>query len=252
MSSDPDSKNEEELLSQIDELKARMDRLMSGGTSTSNSALLTDKPEAKAPAEPPVAPPPGPNRTTVRDLIDNEDTEIIESYPGPKQVVPFPNGATEEEAVPPTPPEPEQGETARPVGGSVIPMEDDSKEVRPRVSSFDDLGDAIQQELARDTSVPPPEIKKGPDLASRFGPPEEPASDVDEELPVEEDLVVEEELDEEPEAELEAEVEAEVEAVEEPEEYYERRGNMGKVAAVWAITAIASGAIAALHFAGII
>ncbi len=259
MSSDPDSRNEEELLSQIDELKARMDRLMSGGTSTSNSALLTDKPEAKASAEAPVAPPPGPNRTTVRDLIGTEDTEVIETYPGRKEAVPFPDDAKQDEALPPPPPEPESAEPAHPVGGSVIPLEDDSKEVRPRVSSFDDLGDAIQQELAKDTSVPPPEVKKGPDLASRFGPPEESApQDVDEELPVEDEVVVEEELDDEPEveveveAEVESEVEAEVEAIDEPEGAVAGRGNMGKVAAIWAITAIASGAIAALHFAGII
>lgn len=246
MSSDPDSGSEEQLLSQIDELKARMDRLMSGGTSTSNSALLTDKPEAKAPGEAPVSPPPGPNRTKVRDLIENDDTEIIESYPGPKQVVPFPGDEENAKEQHPAPElEPEPVERTRPVGGSVVPMENDPKEARPRVSSFDDLGNAIQQELAKDETVPPLESKKGPGLASRFGPPEEPAPPVvDEEPPVDEVPVVEEELDDEP--------ESEVEAFEEPEENFERSGNMGKVAAVWAITAIASGAITALHLAGII
>ena len=248
MSSDPGSKNEEELLDQIDELKARMDRLMSGGTSTSNSALLTDKPEAKAPAEPPVAPPPGPNRTRVRDLIGHEETEEIESYPGPKEVVPFPDDEKKLEERPAAKPEPEPVDASRPVGGSVIPMEDGPKAVRPRVSSFDDLGNAIQQELAKDELVPPPDAKKGPGLASRFGPPEESsAPPVDEEeVPVAEEPADEAEADEEPEAELEI--------IDEPDEdgYVEARGNMGKVAAIWAITALASGAIAALHFAGII
>ena len=247
MSSDPGSKNEEELLSQIDELKARMDRLMSGGTSTSNSALLTDKPEAKSPAEAPVAPPPGPNRTRVRDLIDdNKDTEIIESYPGPKEVVPFPDDDTAEVQPAPTP-EPEQVDNARPVGGSVIPMEEGPTESRPRVRSFDDLGDAIQQELERDELIPPPDAKRGPGLASRFGPPDESAPlDVDEESPVAEEPAADEEVEDE------SEVEIEDEAVDESVEYVETRGNTGKVAAIWAITALVSGAIAALHFAGII
>ena len=47
MPGDPASRNDDELLSQIDELKARMDRLMRGGTSTSNSALLTDAARAQ-------------------------------------------------------------------------------------------------------------------------------------------------------------------------------------------------------------
>ena len=246
MSSDPDGKNEEQLLSQIDELKARMDRLMSGGTSTSNSALLTDKPEAKAPAEAPVAPPPGPNRTRVRDLIDNEETEVIEQYPGAKEVVPFPDSEEKAEEPPAPIAEPEPVDKARPVGGSVIPMEDDSREVRPQVSSFDDLGNAIQQELAKDDLAPASDKKKGPGLASRFAPPEEPGetTDDDEEPPVDEVPVAEEEAEDEPEAELET--------IDESYEYEETRGNKGKVAAVWAITAVASGAIAGLHFAGII
>ena len=44
MPEDSARNNDDELLSQIDELKARMDRLMQGGTATSNSALLTDPP----------------------------------------------------------------------------------------------------------------------------------------------------------------------------------------------------------------
>jgi hypothetical protein len=245
MASDPASGNEEELLSQIDELKARMDRLMSGGTSTSNSALLTDKPEAKAPAEPPVAPPPGPNRTRVRDLIDDEDTEVIESYPGPKEVVPFPNDSRKADERPERRPEPERVDKTRPVGGSVIPMEDGPTGVRPRVSSFDDLGNVIQQELAKDELVPPPDAKKGPGLASRFGPPDESTPPpVEEEAPGPGRPTDEEEALDEP--------EAEVEAIDESNEDVEYQGNVGKVAAIWAVTALASGAIAALHFAGII
>jgi hypothetical protein len=123
-------------------------------------------------------------------------------------------------------------------------MEEDQKEPRPKVSSFDDLGSAIEQELAKDDSVPPPEIRKGPDLASRFGPPDEvkpaPAA---QETPVEESTDLNEEDGEEPEAPAEA-IESDA-----PDK---TRGNMGKVAAIWVITAAASGAIAALHLAGII
>ena len=72
MPGDAASRDDDELLSQIDELKARMDRLMSGGSSTSKSALLTDEPEATPP------PPPEPDRTRVRDLMDSVDTELIE------------------------------------------------------------------------------------------------------------------------------------------------------------------------------
>ncbi len=245
MSTDPDSRNDEDLLSQIDELRARMDRLMSGGTSTSNSALLTGKPEAKAAAEAPVAPPPGPDRTRIRDLIDNEDIEVIESYPGPKETVPFPENEVTTEELPAAPPGPEPPDRTRPAGGSVIPMEDGWKQVRPRVSTFTDLGSAIQQELAKDASVPPFETKKGPDLASRFGPAYESAPPADGEEPsVEAVLLVEEELVDEP--------EAGVEAIEEPVEFVDSRGNLGKVAAIWVITAVAAGAITALHFVGVI
>ena len=246
MSGDP-KKNEEELLSQIDELKARMDRLMSGGTSTSNSALLTDKPEAKASPEAPIAPPPGPNRTRVRDLIDDADTEVIEAYPGPKDVVSFPDDDGKDDEQPAAAPEPEQVDKARPVGGSVIPLEDGPKEMRPRVSSFDDLGNAIQHELAKEELEPPPDSKKGPGLASRFGPPEEASAESadEEEAPIEDEPDAADESDE-----PEAEVEAEDEVV--PRYDAGTRSNAGKVAAIWAITALASGAIAALHFAGII
>lgn len=241
MSSDPNGGNNEDLLSQIDELKARMDRLMSGGSSTSNSALLTDNPEEAAPAEAPIAPPPGPSRTRVRDLIGSGDTEVIESYPGSKEVVPFPQDEVHESQ---PAPEPEPVERTSPVGGSVVPMGEDQKETRPKVSSFDDLGSAIEQELAKDDSVPPPETKKGPDLASRFGPPDEvkpaPAA---QETPVDESTDLNEDDGDEPEAVTEA-IESDA--------YDRTRGNMGKVAAIWVITATASGAIAALHLAGII
>ena len=83
MSGDPTNRNDDELLSQIDELKARMDRLMSGGTSTSNSALLTDevKPESGAPRPGLVdqAVDPAPTRTRVRDLIGPAESEVVEN-----------------------------------------------------------------------------------------------------------------------------------------------------------------------------
>ena len=60
---------------------------------------------------------------------------------------------------------------------------DEHKEERQKVAKFNDIGSAIQHELARDSSIPPAEAKRGPDLASRFGPVDEPsasAPDVDE------------------------------------------------------------------------
>ncbi len=248
MSGDSASKNEEELVSQIDELKARMDRLMSGGSSTSNSALLTEKPEATPPPPPPVAPP-APDRTRVRDLVDTGDTEVIEAYPGPKEVVPFPgkDGSAAAEAETPVDDEPVARSEHAP--GSVISVEEDEKEERPQVASFDDLGSAIQHELARDESIPPAEAKKGPDLASRFGPldgPSDPAAKGEE--PAEDEEPEPPEVAEEPEATIDDE-EPEVEALPPARD---NRGAFGKVAAIWALTAVASGAIAALHFMGVI
>ena len=237
MAGDSAGRNEDELLDQIDELKARMDRLMSGGTSTSNSALLTEKTEPKA--EPARNEPQPPPRTRVRDLIGPQDSEVIESLGGKKEVVSFPDSGPTPERPDAKPPasRPEPQDRPEPRGGSVISVEEDSREARPRVSSFDDIGSAVQEELARESDVPPVEAKKGPDLASRFGPAEDDPVDPPEDEP-------------EPEAVVD-----DVEEEEDEDEYYEDsdpRSNMGKVAAIWAFTAITSGAIAALHFTGII
>lgn len=249
MSGDSASKNEEELVSQIDELKARMDRLMSGGSSTSNSALLTEKPEATPAPPPPVAPPPAPERTRVRDLVETGDTEVIEVYPGPKEVVPFPSkdGSAAAEAETPVDDEPVARSEHTP--GSVISVEEEEKEERPQVASFDDLGSAIQHELARDESIPPAEAKKGPDLASRFGPVDGPSAPAAEgEEPAEDDETESPEVAEEPEATIDdEEPEVEVRPL-----ARDNRSAFGKVAAIWALTAVASGAIAALHFMGVI
>ena len=261
MSGDPANRNDDELLSQIDELKARMDRLMSGGTSTSNSALLTDdlKSKSKAGAQELVDRPadPAPNRTRVRDLIGPEDVEVVETYPTPKDAVSFPDDQRSDPAPAVTAdpkPEPEPAPETRPtrsapIGGSVIGVEGNGLEPRPHVATFDDLGSAIQEELAKDTSVPPVDVKKGPDLASRFGPvdggeqiangdsPEEAdvADVVDDDDDDDDDFIDEDEFDEE---------EVLVGA--------SRRGSAGMVAAVWIAAAVASGAIATLHFTGII
>lgn len=249
MPGDPTSRNDDELLSQIDELKARMDRLMRGGSSTSNSALLTDA--AKTRQADGIAEPTPPEivdeRTRVRDLIQPEDTEVIEVYPGPKEVVPFPEVQDTIETVE-APDTPAEAERAQPVGGSLINVPDQPTEQRAPVASFDQLGDAIQQELARDESVPPVDAKKGPDLASRFGP--------------DADSVA---VEVRPEAELE-EPDVSEEPEEIAEEYYEDsepefddvegdvpgRPTRGLVGAIWVLTALASGAIAALHFTGVI
>ena len=132
----------------------------------------------------------------------------------------------------------DQQERPLPVGGSVVTVDADGPHSRPRVASFDDIGSAIQQELSKDSSVPPAETKKGPDLASRFGPAQEPqqAIEVDEETPEEEAG--------EPEDGAVAPVddveEAEVEAPN-PAPVY-GRSNRGRVAAIWVATALASGA----------
>lgn len=262
MSSDPNSRDDDELVSQIDELKARMDRLMSGGTSTSNSALLTDdvKPGAKASAEeaPDRPADPAPNRTRVRDLIGSEDIEVVEAYRGPRSVVPFPNNGDDDSSTAVTaPPQPEpdpapESEPPRPapVGGSVVNVEEDHQEPRPQVATFDDLGSAIQDELAKDVSVPKPEVKKGPDLASRFGPAEEPVIESDPPA-TDSDLVPDVDVADELE---EDDAVADVVSVREEQDVTKpaRRGSMGMVAAIWIVAAIASGAIATLHFAGVI
>jgi hypothetical protein len=257
MSGDPANKNDDELLGQIDELKARMDRLMSGGSSTSNSALLADdlKSKAKAGSQELVDRPadPAPNRTRVRDLIGPEDVEVVEPYPAPKDAVSFADDRTDQgvpdAAAAPQPqpaPAPQTRPTrSAPIGGSVVKVEEGSQEPRPQVATFDDLGSAIQEELANDTSVPPADIKKGPDLANRFGPigHDEPEAEVAQ-----------------PDAEVVAEVTDDDDGSGEEDEFdaddqvvaESRRGPAGMVAAIWIGTAVASGAIATLHFAGII
>ncbi len=263
MVGDPADKNDDELLSQIDELKARMDRLMRGGSSTSNSALLTEAARAKTAeteaTEPPTATPP--SRSRVGDLIETEDTEVVEVYPRPKEVVPFPADANptppqpKRSVAPPAsaPPSPDRKPVSRPrpasTEGSLISIDDAPPGARPQATSFDELGNVIQQELARDISVPPAEAKKGPDLASRFGSAEdravvEPAPVPEREVkqqPVEEELELVEEYEEDVEAEYEHEDEAP-----------EGRSPKGLVAAIWVFTAVASGAIATLHFTGIV
>jgi hypothetical protein len=258
MSGDPASSDDKELLGQIDELKARMDRLMKGGTSTSNSALLTDEVKSQA-AEPADASPPpldsSSERTRVRDLLRPDDDEAIEAYPASKGVIPFPetpqSAAEPAEHAPvhsaepePSPDLPVDPETAPPIA---INVGDDTNEPRSPVESFDQLGDAIQQELARDASVPPLEGRKGPGLASRFGPAEESKS-VDTpdtaETQVEDPEIVEESVDavkDEPTVRLKN-----------LEPKQATRPNVGLVAAIWVGTAIASGAIATLHFTGVI
>jgi hypothetical protein len=225
---------------------------MRGGTSTSNSALLTDAAKAQQTeaAVAPAAPVAAPDRTRVRDLIAPEDVEVIEVYPGPKEVVPFPDAhdsvAVEHEAQDPVPAA--DTEPAEPVGGSVVNVPADKTEPRTPVGSFDQLGNAIQQELARDGSVPPVEAKKGPDLASRFGPVEERAAKGPVSVPE-----VEEPNDSSTEEEVLEDADDEP-TVEHDDTLYEPAGrsNAGLIAAIWALTAIASGAVATLHFTGII
>jgi hypothetical protein len=263
MSGDPANTNDDELLNQIDELKARMDQLMRGGSSTSNSALLTEKEKVKAADNPSAEPAPEPTppvaRTRVGDLIETEDTEVVEVYPGPKEVVPFPADANplppepKKSVAPPaaSPPKPESKPPVRPksnaVEGSLISLDGNPPEGRPLAASFDELGNAIQEELARDASVPPVGTKKGPDLASRFGSGDERSEPVV--VPaLEKELI-------EPEVAVEVEQDEEVEVFEDEldveDEEPARRSPVGLVAAIWAITALASGAIATLHLAGI-
>ncbi len=268
MPGDPASTNDDELLSQIDELKARMDRLMRGGSSTSNSALLTDSTRPKG-AEPgqedtakPSVPSDPPTRPRVRDLIETEDTELVEVYPGPKEVVPFPIDANpvvpepQQDVAPPPvmPPKAHSQPKSSTVGGSLISVDDSSPELRPQAASFDDMGNVIQREIAKDDSVPPVQTKKGPDLASRFGTEQdrtvaEPGTSPPAAEEVNEPVT-------EPEAELVGEVEDHEEYEEEldvaqPDSARSGRSPVGTVAAIWAFTALASGVIATLHFTGI-
>jgi hypothetical protein len=261
MSGDPANTNDDELLNQIDELKARMDRLMRGGSSTSNSALLTEKEKVKAADNPSPEPTPPVARTRVGDLIETEDTEVVEVYAGPEEVVPFPADANplppepKKSVAPPaaSPPKPESKPPVRPksnaVEGSLISLDDNPPEGRPQAASFDELGNAIQEELARDSSVPPVGTKKGPDLASRFGSRDERSEPAVVPAPEKEQI--------EPEVLVDVELDEEVEVFEdedEPDVEYEepaRRSPVGLVAAIWAFTALASGAIATLHFTGV-
>ena len=341
MAGDPANGNDENLLNQIDELKARMDRLMRGGTSTSNSALLTDEIDQEAADEAAETPPADePQRTRVRDLIGDDDSEVVEAYPGPKEVVPFPVAdddpedspaepaadeapgvdESDDESAEPAEPEdtPEPEDTAEPkdtaepedtvepsepedtvepsepednvepsepepaaaadfemsedaadegepetsggsdadadeqrsdpAGGSLISVGGDGPEQRPQVRSFDDLGSAIHNELARDESVPPPTQKKGPGLASRFGPADEPVAPVTE---AGEDSASEDEHGDEGEDAVADEPVTPTPAVTAAEPTG-RRSRLGLVVAIWVIVAIASGAIATLHFTGLI
>ncbi len=247
MSGDADDRKDDDLLSQIDELKARMDRLMSGGTSTSNSALLTDAPRASArvvEAQPASQPPPP--RTRVGDLLGNSGADSADG--GPKrEAVAFPEDsgsgtqrrpADRPDDRPPSTPPPSKPSSS---DGSLIAVDDNRDEPRPKVESFDDLGSAVEQELARDTSVPPAAARKGPDLASRFGPVDEP---VERPKPVEEASTAAVE-DTEPE---------DVEVIDELDDEFEPAGRrrIGTVVAIWVVTAVASGGLAVLHFAGVI
>jgi hypothetical protein len=250
--------NDDELLSQIDELKARMDRLMKGGTSTSNSALLTDAPKQRTAhkVEPQSTPTPPPPRSKVRDLIGTEEKEILEDLPGLEDPVPFPEeaAAADEsrpadrpaEDRPSSPPPPTKPKPAA-VEGSIIAVDDNRNEPRPQVSSFEDLGSAIEEELARDNSVPPAAAKKGPDLASRFGPGDSTGGSE-----ASSGSQPEQEPDDEPD---------EPEEAPEREEHVEQfeaigvpaaRSHVGAIVAIWVFTAVTSGTIATLHFTGII
>ncbi len=217
MPGDPSGRNEEELLSQLDDLRARMDRLMKGGTSTSNSALLTDAPkEAVQTVKSQPAPELPPERTRVRDLIGSVDEEVVEAYSGSADAVAFPaEPAPEQETSGSRPLEdrPAGKPRSATVDGSLISVNGTMRrEPRRQVRSFDDIGSALEEELARDASVPPAESKKGPDLASRFGTADEAVPTVGEA----EQETVEVDLPDEPEDDFEEEpgdVEDEVELV---------------------------------------
>ncbi len=253
MPGDAASNNDDDLVSQIDELKARMDRLMKGGTSTSNSALLTDAPKAPPAPEAEPAPAPPPQRSRVRDLIGPDDPDLRDAVAVPRDAVVFPDEKVADERPtdrpsedrPPNPPQPPPRPSSNPsVSGSLISVDEAKSEKRPKVESFDDLGSAIEEELARDASVPP--SRKGPDLASRFGSP-------DDEPAVDQQPDSEPQPEPEPEAVVATDPEAEVEELE--DEYFEpveERSKVGAIVAIWAFTAVTSGTIATLHFTGVI
>ena len=248
MPGDAADRKDDDLLSQIDELKARMDRLMAGGTSTSNSALLTDAPRASAPVvEAKPAPAPPPPRKRVGDLLGSSGSDSLDGSPK-RDAVAFPDepGSAAEQN---TTDRPDDRPSSNPppskppsVGGSLIAVDENRDEPRPKVDSFDELGSAVEQELARDSSVPPASTRKGPDLASRFGSADEP---VESAKPIE------------PTAPPAVADEADQDEYEDSDETYVapkpagRRG-VGKIIAIWVVTAAASGGIALLHFAGII
>jgi hypothetical protein len=254
MPGDPSGRNDEELLSQLDDLRARMDRLMKGGTSTSNSALLTDPPkDAAQTVKPQPSPEPPPERTRVRDLIGPTDHEVVEAYSGGEDAVAFPDERPDDKDSQGSRPQ-EERPVNKPrsatVDGSLISVNGTlRREPRRQVKSFDDIGSALEEELARDASVPPVESRKGPDLASRFGTADEPVPTVGE---VEQENV-EAELPEEPDEDL---VEVEVEVEDEDEEGLVlpalARSRRGALVAIWGFTGVTGGTIAILHFAGVL
>jgi len=251
MPGDESGKNEEELLSQIDDLRERMDRLMKGGTSTSNSALLTDSHRQTVRT---VKPEPAPERRPVRDLIGPADREVVESYTGAQDAVAFPEsdatdsdgGEAATETVRPHADRPPSAATPlKPdvsgVDGSLISVPPGGRnEGRRPVSSFDDIGSAVEEELARDASVPPAEPKKGPGLASRFGAVDEPVRVAAESAP---DVGERHRHDVDGEF-AEARGDGSVPA--------EPRNLGGAVVAIWAFTGVTGGTIAVLHLAGVI
>lgn len=250
MPGDESGKNEEELLSQIDDLRERMDRLMKGGTSTSNSALLTDSPRQTVRT---VGSGPAPERTRVRDLIGPTDREVLETHTGGEEVVEFPEADISDDdgkagsqtprahgQRPPTAATPGKPNVSS-AGGSLISVPPGGRsEARRPVTSFDDLGSAVEEELARDASVPPAEPRKGPGLASRFGSADEP-------VPVAEPART---VDEEEQGEVEVETAVlEDGGSDVPEASGGRRSAL---VAIWGFTALSGGTIAVLHLAGVI
>jgi len=248
MSGDAADRKDDDLLSQIDELKARMDRLMSGGTSTSNSALLTDAPRASAPVvEAKPTPTPPPPRKRVGDLLGDSGSDSLDEL-AKRDAVVFPDESSSA-AEKRTPDRPDDRPTSNPppnkppsADGSLITVDESRDDPRPKVESFDDLGSAVEQELARDSSVPPVFTRKGPDLASRFGPSDEPA---------EQSQDAEDQEDAAPAAVVEPE---DIEEIEYREVESAPKGNrrIGTVVVIWVFTAAASCGIAVLHFTGVI
>ena len=253
MPGDASGSNDDELVSQIDELKARMDRLMKGGSLTSNSALLTDGPKQANTVVPDPGPEPAPERTRVRDLLGPTEQEVLENYPKPEDVVAFPEEDRGErsqsadrraEERPPTPPPPSKPRQAI-IDGSLISVGDGKVQPRPRVSSFDDIGSAVEKELAKDNSVPPVTPKKGPDLASRFGPAEQKtAGEAKPEPPVAPPEIPK------PEPNSADEVPPPDEPAVVP--VAQKRSRRGAIVAIWSFTGLVGATIATLHFTGVI